>query len=79
VSITGGNGVGKSTLLLLIAGLLRPSAGRVLIGGIDAHEFDALNQLGGIALLPQQSVLFRSSLLDNLTSFGRSAWMARSG
>jgi ATP-binding cassette subfamily C protein LapB len=69
VSITGGNAVGKSTLLLLIAGLLCPRAGRVMIGGIDAHELDALNRTGGIALLPQQSVLFRGTLLDNLTSF----------
>jgi len=69
VSITGGNGVGKSTLLFLIAGLLPACSGRVLIDGMDAPSLDVLNRRGGIALLPQQSVLFRGTLLDNLTSF----------
>jgi putative ABC transport system ATP-binding protein len=33
--VLGPSGAGKSTLLALIAGLLTPSAGRVVVGGID--------------------------------------------
>ena len=36
VAIIGQNGSGKSTLVRLLNGLLRPTAGRVLIGGVDA-------------------------------------------
>jgi putative ABC transport system ATP-binding protein len=35
--LTGGSGRGKSTLLQLIAGLLEPSDGRVLVAGQDVH------------------------------------------
>jgi putative ABC transport system ATP-binding protein len=35
VLVTGPSGAGKSTLLALIAGLLTPSAGRVVVGGTD--------------------------------------------
>ena len=36
VTITGRTGVGKTTLFSLVMGLLRPTAGRVTIGGFDA-------------------------------------------
>lgn len=38
VAIAGRTGVGKSTLFGLVMGLLRPTSGRVLIGGYDAHK-----------------------------------------
>lgn len=38
VLLTGGSGSGKSTLLQLIAGLLDPDSGRVLVGGTNIHE-----------------------------------------
>lgn len=38
VTIAGRTGVGKSTLFNLVMGLLRPTSGRVLIGGYDAHR-----------------------------------------
>jgi phospholipid/cholesterol/gamma-HCH transport system ATP-binding protein len=41
VSILGGSGVGKSTLLKLIGGQLRPQAGRVVVEGKNVHELDA--------------------------------------
>ena len=37
VGMVGPNGGGKSTLLMMMAGLLRPSTGRVTVCGIDAH------------------------------------------
>ena len=41
VSILGGSGVGKSTLLKLIGGQLRPQAGRILVDGENVHELDS--------------------------------------
>ena len=39
--LLGKNGTGKSTLLYLISGLLRPTAGRITVGGIDSAAHDA--------------------------------------
>ncbi len=46
----GPNGAGKTTTLRMIAGILRPSAGRVLIGDDDVHQspLAAKQQLGFI-------------------------------
>jgi phospholipid/cholesterol/gamma-HCH transport system ATP-binding protein len=41
VAILGGSGVGKSTLLKLIGGQLRPSAGTVKVAGADVHQLSA--------------------------------------
>ena len=45
VTISGRTGVGKSTLFSLVMGLLRPTSGRILIGGFDAHKIpDAIKR-----------------------------------
>ncbi len=63
VSIVGPSGCGKSTLFNIVAGLTRPSEGRVLL---DGEEHGSL--LGRVGYMPQKDLLMPwRSVLDNVT------------
>lgn len=66
LGIIGATGSGKSTIVNLIARLDDPSAGRVLLGGIDLRAIapDALN--GRIGYVPQKAYLFSGTVADGL-------------
>ena len=51
VGLLGPNGAGKSTLTKIACGLVRPSAGRIEIGGAPAGSLDARRRLGYLAEL----------------------------
>ena len=57
IGIMGGSGVGKSTLLNLLTGKLKPKSGRVLINGYDIH-IDQRSVEGIIGYVPQDDLLF---------------------
>lgn len=57
IGIMGGSGVGKSTLLNLLTGKLKPRSGRVLINGYDIH-LDKRSVEGIIGYVPQDDLLF---------------------
>ncbi|WP_144186945.1 ABC transporter transmembrane domain-containing protein [Elioraea rosea] len=67
IGITARNGAGKTALLRLIAGLVTPSHGRVLIDGSDLSDVDPDSIAEVCALLPTQGALVRGTLLENLT------------
>ena len=70
VGVVGPNGGGKSTLLLMMAGLLRPTTGRVRVTGIDAWELP-LAAAGTVGLVTARPGLY--PLLtgrENLHHFG---------
>jgi branched-chain amino acid transport system ATP-binding protein len=67
-SIIGSNGAGKSTLLKTLAGLLRPSSGRVEFLGsrVDGEDPNVMVDLG-VSLVPEGRELFSQlTVLENL-------------
>ena len=63
VSIVGPSGCGKSTLFNIIAGLIRPSSGKVLLDGRQPDEL-----LGSVGYMPQRDCLMPwRTVLDNTT------------
>lgn len=74
VVITGAAGSGQSILLDLFAGLARPDTGTLLIDGVDSDRIDMREFRKKIGFARQSTVLFRGTVLDNLTKFqGRTA------
>jgi len=70
VGIVGPNGGGKSTLLLMMAGLLRPTSGTVTVCGVDAYAL-SLTAAGRVGLVTARPGLY--PLLtgrENLHHFG---------
>jgi ATP-binding cassette subfamily B protein len=70
VALVGPSGAGKTTVLALLLRFYDPQTGAVRIGGTDLREFDpaALRRL--IAVVPQDPVIFATSVLDNVR-YGR--------
>jgi ATP-binding cassette subfamily B protein len=66
LGITGRTGSGKTLLVQLVARLLDPDEGAVLVGGVDVREWelDALRR--AVGFVPQESFLFSESLRENL-------------
>ncbi|MDR0685320.1 MAG: ABC transporter ATP-binding protein [Spirochaetaceae bacterium] len=53
ISVVGPNGSGKSTLFHILAGFLRPGAGRVLLGGRDISTLSPLERSRRLSFVPQ--------------------------
>lgn len=59
VSVVGANGAGKSTLLNTIAGQISPSAGSIVVDGVDVTRLPSHKVIGhGVALVPEGRKLF---------------------
>ena len=66
VAIVEPNGVGKSTLTLLLAGLLVPSGGRILVDGQPTTAYDGEILRRCFAVAPQQPGLISGTIRDIL-------------
>jgi ABC-type multidrug transport system fused ATPase/permease subunit len=64
--IVGRTGSGKSSLQTVLLRIFEPSAGRVLIGGVDTATVGVTTLRQRIAMIPQDPVLFQASIRFNL-------------
>ncbi|OAV43677.1 hypothetical protein A3850_003820 [Lewinella sp. 4G2] len=66
VAFVGSTGSGKSTMADILVGLLRPSAGFLLLDGVALTPEDTPAWQKGIAYVPQDVVLFDDTVLHNI-------------
>jgi ATP-binding cassette, subfamily C, bacterial CydD len=66
VALAGTSGAGKSSLLAVLLGLVRPTSGRVLIGGVSLAELDLDHWRSCLAWVPQQPALMAGTIADNV-------------
>lgn len=72
VAIVGRTGAGKSTLLSLLSRLWDPPSGTVFVDGIDIRQLSLGDLRTAVAVVPQETFLFSSTLAESI-AFGRSA------
>jgi ATP-binding cassette, subfamily B, bacterial MsbA len=72
VALVGSSGSGKSTLANLIPRFYQPSAGAILIDGIDIRQISLASLRANIALVSQDVVLFNDTVAANI-AYGRLA------
>ncbi|MCX7593855.1 MAG: cysteine peptidase family C39 domain-containing protein, partial [Fischerella sp.] len=69
VGIVGLSSSGKSTLVNLLAGLYRPTSGRILIDEHDIAGVSPQSLRSQLGMIPQDVFLFAGSILENITLF----------
>ncbi|MFJ8541717.1 thiol reductant ABC exporter subunit CydD [Streptomyces sp. NPDC093586] len=66
VALVGPSGAGKSTLLHALLGFVRPSQGRIRIGGADLTGLDPAQWHARVAWVPQRPHLFAGTVAENV-------------
>lgn len=69
IALTGASGCGKTTVVKLLLGLLEPTEGEILIGGVPVETmgFNNFRQLVGTVM--QDDQLFAGTIIDNINFF----------
>lgn len=66
VAVVGLNGAGKSTLVKLVAGLYRPTSGRIEVGGVPLHSVDLRAWRAGISAVFQDFARFEFTVQETV-------------
>lgn len=67
VAIIGPSGGGKTTLVDLLIGLLKPKNGEIKVDGVPLEKINLKKWRGKIGYVPQEMLLFHDSILHNIT------------
>ncbi|WBQ04287.1 ABC transporter ATP-binding protein [Kribbella sp. CA-293567] len=76
VALVGASGAGKTTLAAIAAGVLMPTAGTVLLGGVDIRALGETRTQQQVALLSQEVHVFSGTLLEDVRLAKASATVA---
>jgi ATP-binding cassette subfamily C protein LapB len=66
VAVVGKMGSGKSTMSKLIAGMIEPTSGSILIDGVDVRQIDPADVRKNIGVMLQDSWLFSGTIRENI-------------
>ena len=77
LGIIGPNGSGKTTLLKIIARLLAPARGRVLIDGRDTADWPPRTLARTMAVVPQETQIDFEFTVQDIVEMGRSPYLRR--
>lgn len=66
IALVGPSGAGKTTVFQLLLSFYRPQSGSVCIDGVDLQFADPLESRKFFAVVPQDTVLFAGTVLDNI-------------
>ena len=70
VAIVGPSGAGKTTVFNLLLRFYDPEAGTIRVDGVDIRDLRFADLRGALAIVPQEPVLFSTSVADNIR-YGR--------
>lgn len=69
IGISGDNSSGKSSLLLMMAGVIPATTGVVRLDGHDISQYEPRSVRRFISYLPQDGEVFQGTLMENITMF----------
>jgi ATP-binding cassette subfamily B protein len=67
MAFVGESGAGKTTILNLVIGFIKPTSGQIYIDGIDIENIDLHDFRKYLAVVPQNTILFSGTIRDNIT------------
>ena len=67
IGLTGGVGAGKSTVLNMLIGFMRPDSGEILLDGENMRNLDFRSFRRHLAVVPQETILFSGTVRQNIT------------
>ncbi|BDC51522.1 ABC transporter ATP-binding protein [Bryobacterales bacterium F-183] len=66
VALVGHTGSGKTSVIQMIPRMMDPTTGRVMVDGVDVREYDPKELRRHIAVVPQETFLFSTTIAENI-------------